>query len=121
MLCTRNRDKCSHKGTGTCSFMRLPRDTFGQVGPVAFAFLARVAKVAAGTGAAGRCIVLENAMRDISTTLCRAVARQVCAAAPVQARFAGKAVCRPSYYSDKLVSLAVPTEEPFPLVGHYST
>ena len=72
-------------------------------------FLARVAKVATATGAAGQRLCLENALRDISTTLCRAVARQICAAAPVQARFAGKTV---------LVGLAVPTNELFPLVGH---
>ena len=49
-------------------------------------------------------------MRDISTTLYmrRAIARQVCAAAPVQAQLAGKAV---------LVCLAVPTDELVPLVG----
>ena len=105
----RKRDKYGRTGTGACSFVPLSHETFGRVGPAAFAFLARVAKVAAGTGAAGQRLFLENAMRDISTTLCRAVARQVCAAAPVQARFAGKAV---------LVGLEVPTDDLLPLVGH---
>lgn len=58
----------------------LSHETFGRVGPAAYPFLARVAKlgagfgypIAVGTGAAGRRLFLENATRDTSTTLCHA-------------------------------------------------
>lgn len=79
-------------GTGACSFMPLSRETFGQVGRAAFAFLADVAKVAADTSAVGKCFSVNNAMQDISTMLSRTVARQVCSVAVVQARFVGKDV-----------------------------
>ena len=35
---------------------------------------------------------MENAMRDLSMTLCRGIARQVLAAAPVRARLDGNPV-----------------------------
>ena len=37
-------------------------------------------------------IFMENAMRDLSTTLCRGIARQVFASAPVGARLDGRPV-----------------------------
>ena len=48
--------------------------------------------MAAVAGAVSRRRFLEDAMCDISTTLCQAIARQVHAAAPLMARHAGKAV-----------------------------
>ena len=105
----RKRDKYGRTGTGACTFVPLSHETYGRVGPAAFAFLNRIADVAAGSGAASRRVFLENAMRDLSTTLCRAVARQVRAAAPLQARHAGKAV---------LVGLAVPADDLPSLAGH---
>ena len=37
-------------------------------------------------------IFMENAMRDLSTTLCRGIARQVLASAPLRARLDGRPV-----------------------------
>ena len=37
-------------------------------------------------------IFMENAMRDLSTTLCRGIARQVLASAPLRARLDGQPV-----------------------------
>ena len=77
--------------------------------PSPSAFLNRLADIAAGSGTASRRLLLENAIRDLSTTLCRAVARQVHAAAPLMARHAGKAV---------LTGLAVPSDDVTPLTCH---
>ena len=107
----RKRDKYGRTGTGACTFVPLSHETYGRVGPAAFAFLNKVADVAAGSGALSRRVFLENAMRDLSTTMCRAVARQVRASAPVQARHTGKAV---------LVGLAVPTDDLPPLVSQWA-
>lgn len=105
----RKRDKYGRAGTGAFTLIPLCHETYGRVGPAAFAFLNRLADVAAGSGAASRRLFLENAMRDLSTTLCRAVARQVRAAAPLMARHAGKAV---------LMGLTVPSDDLSPLTGH---
>ena len=105
------RDKYARTGTGACTFVPLCHETYGRVAPQAFAFLNRIAEVAAGSGAVSKRVFMENAMhmRDISTTLCRAVARQVRAAAPLQARLTGKPV---------LVGLTVPAGNLWALVGH---
>jgi hypothetical protein len=105
----RKRDKYGRAGSGAFTLVPLSHETYGRIGPAAFAFLNRLADLAAGSGTASRRLFLENAMRDLSTTLCRAVARQVHAAAPLMARHAGKAV---------LTGLAVPSDDLTPLTGH---
>ena len=45
----------------------------GRAGPPAFALLHALAEFAASTGAASKNIFMENAMRDLSTTLCRGI------------------------------------------------
>lgn len=76
---------------------------FGRCGPGLFAILVRVAKIAAGTGAAGQPSLHEERHAE---HLHVAV---VCVEVPVQAQFMGKAV---------LVGLSVPTDDLLPLVGH---
>lgn len=88
----RKSEKCGGAGAGTFTLVSLSHETNGRVGPAAFAFLNRLAAVSAGSGAMSQRRFLENAMRDISTTLCRAVMWQVQAAAPLMARHASKAV-----------------------------
>ena len=100
--------KYGRTGVGACGFAPLAHETYGRVGPAVFAFLNRIADAAASSGAASRHVFLENAMRDISTTMCRAVARQVRASAPLVARLQGKPV---------LAGLAVPADDLEPLAG----
>ena len=60
--------------------------------PPAFEQLLELAEFSASTGAVFKKIFMDNAMHDLSTTLCRGIARQVLAAAPLQARLDGQAV-----------------------------
>ena len=103
------RLKYGRTGTGGCGFVPLAHETFGRAGPAAFAFLNKIADAASASGAVSRRVFLHHAMRDLSTTLCRGVASQVRACAPVMARMVGKPV---------LAGLAVPTDDLVPLTGH---
>ena len=69
------RDKYGRTGTGACRFVPLFHETYGRAGPPAFALLHELAEFAASTGAVSKKIFMENAMRDLSTTLCRGIAR----------------------------------------------
>ena len=73
------RDKYGRTGTGACRFVPLSHETYGRAGPPAFALLHELAEFAASTGAVPKKIFMKNAMRDLSTTLCRGIARQVLA------------------------------------------
>ena len=66
-------------GTGACRFIPLSHEKFGRAGPGAFALLNESAEFAASSGVVSKRIFLENAMRDLSTTLCRGIARHVLA------------------------------------------
>ena len=102
--------KYERTGTGACAFVPLAHETFGRAGPAAFAFLNKIADAASSSGAVSRRVFLHHAMRDLSTTLYRAVARQV--RAFVVARLMGKPV---------LAGLAVPTDDLLPLTGHLAS
>ena len=80
------RDKYGRTGTGACRFVPLSHETYGRAGPPAFAFLHELAEFAASTGEVSKKIFMENAMRDLSTTLCRSIAWQVLASAPLRER-----------------------------------
>ena len=95
------RDKYSRNGTGACRFVPLSYETYGRVGPEAFAHLNEIAEYAIGIGSVSKKLFIENAMRDLSTTPCRGVARQVIASMPLQAWMDGRAV---------LPGLTVPTD-----------
>ena len=86
------RDKYGRTGTGACRFVPLSHETYGRAGPPAFALLHELAEFAASTGAVSKNIFMENAMRDLSTTLCRGIARQVLASAPLRAHLDGRPV-----------------------------
>ena len=86
------RDKCGRTGTGACRFVPLSHETYGRADPLAFAPLRELAEFAALTGAVSKKIFMENAMRDLSTTLCRGIARQVLASAPLRACLDGRPV-----------------------------
>eukprot|EP00892_Ulva_mutabilis_P000040 jgi/Ulvmu1/10036/UM059_0085.1 len=95
--------------TGAAQFIPLVHETYGRVGRDAYRFLQTVAEVAAGHGAVSKRTFLLNAMRDLSTTLCRALARQARTAAPLRARLVGRAL---------LPGLPVPTDGLPALTGH---
>ena len=59
-----------------CRFVPLSHETYGRAGPPAFALLYDLAEFAASTGAVSKKAFVENAMRDLSTTLCRGIARR---------------------------------------------
>ena len=56
------------------------------------ALLHELAEFASSTGAVSKKIFMENAMRDLSTTLCCGIARQVLASAPLRTRLDGRSV-----------------------------
>ena len=87
--------QCSRTGAGACCFVPLSR-----AGLEAFA-LNEIAEYAAGIGSDSKKLFVENAMRDLTTTLCRGAARQVMASMPLQARMDGRAV---------IPGLSVPTD-----------
>ena len=93
--------KYSRTGTGARRFVPLSHETYGRAGPEAFALLNEIAEYAARIGSVSKKLFMENAMWDVSTTLCRGVARQVTASMPLQARMDGRAV---------LPELPVPTD-----------
>ena len=86
------RNAYSRTGTGFCRFVPLTHEAYGRAGPEAFALLNEIAEYAAGIGSVSKKLFMENAMRDLSTTLCRGVARQVIASMPLQARMDCRAV-----------------------------
>ena len=86
------RDKYGRTGTGACRFVPLSHETYGRAGLPAFALLRELAEFAASTGAVSKKIFMEIATRDLSTTLCRGIARQVLASAPLRARLDGRPV-----------------------------
>ena len=55
-------------------------------------YAAKIAEYTAGIGSVSKKLFMENAMRDLSITLCRGVARQAIASMQLQARMDGKAV-----------------------------
>ena len=97
----RNNLKYGRTGTGACSSVPLRHETYSRAGPEAFALLNEIAECAAGIGSVSKKLFMEDAIRYLSTTLCRGVARQVIASMPLQARIDGRAE-RPG--------LPVPTE-----------
>ena len=86
------RDKYGRTGTGACRFVPLSHETYGRAGRPAFALLYELAEFAASTGAVSKKIFMENVMRELSTTLCHGIARQVLASAPLRARLDGRPV-----------------------------
>ena len=86
------RTKYSKAELGVNEFVPLSHETYGRVAPATFAFLHRIAEQAASAGAVDKRTFLENAMRELSTTMCRALARQVRACGPMRARIEGKLV-----------------------------
>ena len=66
--------------------------TYLRAGPPAFALLHELAELAASTGAVSQKLFMESAMRNLSTTLCRGIARQVLASALLRARLDGRPV-----------------------------
>ena len=86
------RNKYSRTGTGACRFVPPSRETYGRAGPEAFALLNEIAEYASGIGSVSKKVCMENAMRDLSTILCRGVARQVIASMPLQAQNEREAV-----------------------------
>ena len=86
------RDKYGRTGTGACCRGPLSHETYCRAGPAAFALLHELADFTALTGAVSQNILMQNAMRELSTTLCRGVERQVFASAPLRTRLAGLAV-----------------------------
>ena len=102
------RDKCSRAGTGACRLVPLRHGTFGRAGPAAFALLNKIGKFAASSGVVSKRIFLENAMCDLSTTLCRGITRQVLGTVPLRARLNGHPV---------VAGLPVPTDDLIPVAG----
>ena len=64
-------NKYSRTGTGACRFVPLSHETYDRAGREAFALLNEIAENAAGVGSVSRELFMENAMQDVSTTLCR--------------------------------------------------
>ena len=108
---SRKRDKYSRPGTGACRFVPLSHETFGRAGSAAFALLNEIAEFAASSGVVSKRIFLENAMRDLSTTLCRGITRQVLATVPLRARLNGRRV---------VAGLPVSTDDLIPVAGRPS-
>ena len=102
------RDKYSRTGTGACRFVPLSHEMFGRAGRAAFALLNGIAGFAASSGVVSKRTFLENAMRNLSTTLCRGITRQVLATVPLHARLNGHAV---------VAGLPVQTDDLIPVAG----
>lgn len=98
----KKRVKYGTSGTGACKFYPLAHETYGRVGPAAYQFLNSLADVAASSGTVSKRAFIENSMRRLSTALCRGVARQARASAPLRARLLGGAV---------VAGESVPTDE----------
>ena len=102
------QDKYSRTGTCACRFVPLSHETFGRAGPVAFALLNEIAEFAANSEVASKRLFLENAMRDLSTTLCPGITRQVLDMVPLRARLNSRAV---------VAGLPVLTDDLVPVAG----
>ena len=100
--------RCQSSVTGACRFVPLSHETFGRAGPVAFALLNEIAEFAASSGVGSKNKFSENAMRDLSTTLCRGITRQVLGTVPLRARLYGRPVG---------AGLPVPTDDLVPVAG----
>ena len=102
------RDEYSRTGAGACRFVPLSHETFGRAGPAAFALLIDIAEFAACPGVVSIKIFLENAMRDLSTTLCRGITRQFLVTVPLRARLNSYPV---------VAGLPVVTDDLIPVAG----
>ena len=102
------RDKFSCTDTGACQFDPLSHQTFGRAGPAAFALLNEISEFAASSGLCQREFFVENAMRDLSATLCRGTMWQVLVTAALRARLNGHPV---------VAGMPVPTDELIPVAG----
>ena len=102
------RDEYSRTGTGACRIVPLSHETFGRAGPSAFALLNEIAEFAAGSGVVSNRVFLENAMRNLSTTRCRGITRQVLATVLLRARLNSRPV---------VAGLPVPTDDLVPVVN----
>ena len=83
-LGTGERDKHGRTGTGTCRFVPMSHENYYRAAP-AFALLHELAEFAASTGAVSKTVFMENAIRNLSTTLRRCIARQLLPSAQLQA------------------------------------
>ena len=99
---------CAQGGAAAHVAEATERRKYVHAGPAAWRFLRRLATAAADSGSVCRRTFFVHAMQRLSVTLCRGVARQVRASAPLQARLVGKSV---------LAGLAAPTDELLPHVG----
>ena len=86
----------------------LTHETFGQAWPAAFALLNEIAEFAASSGVVCKNILLANGMRNLSTTLCQEITRQVLATVPLRARVNGHPV---------VAGLSVRTDDVIPVAG----
>ena len=102
------RDKCSHAGTGAYRHVPLSYETFGRNGPAAFALVNKIVEFAASSGVVLKRGVLENAMRNLSTTLCQGMTRRVLATVPLHAHLNRHSV---------VAGLPVPTDDLMPVAG----
>ena len=101
-------DKYSRTGSGACRFVPLIHKMCGRAGPAAYALLNEIAEFAASSGVVSKRIFWENAMRDLSTTLCQGIARQVLATVLLCDRLNGRPV---------VAGLPVPTDDLVPVSG----
>ena len=67
---TLQRNKYSRTGTGARRFALLSHKTYDRAGPEAFALLNEITDYAVGIGSVSKKLFMEEAMRDLSTTLC---------------------------------------------------
>ena len=102
------REKYSRTGTGACRLIPLSHETFCCAGRPAFALLNEIAEFAASSGVVSIKVVLENAMRDLSSALCRGITREVLATVPLLARLNGRPV---------VAGLPVLTDDLVPIAG----
>ena len=102
------RDKYSRTGTGACRFDPLSHETFARAGPEASAVLNETAEFAESPGVVSKRIFFENAMRNLSMTLCRGITTQVLATVPLRAHLNGHPV---------ITGLPVPTDDLIPVEG----
>ena len=82
--------------------------SLGGAEPAVFALLNEIAEFAASSGVVSKRAFLENAMCDLSMTLCRGITRQVLAAVPLRARLNGNPV---------VAGLPVQTDDLIPVAG----
>ena len=102
------RDRYSRIGTGPCLLGPLSHETFGRPGPAAFGLSIKTAEFAASSGVVCKRKFLENAMRNLSTTLRRGITWLVLATVPLRARLNGHPV---------VAELPMPTGDLIPVAG----